>query len=147
MEYIKQLNSIYYTAPHVSTDVRSSSGSNFVFKTYWGRNTFLSQYVLNTYCELKITWNRSKHVVLYNKLKLGVFGRIRLDFCYKQHNEMTSFKVTHRQSVRYQKYMTLEMFSGRKCGRGQGFESVHEERVMSFIGERPYEQTIKNVDR
>jgi hypothetical protein len=36
--------------------------------------------------------NRSKHVVLYNKRNLVVFGRILTYFCYKQHNGMTSLK-------------------------------------------------------
>jgi hypothetical protein len=37
---------------------------------------FLPQYVLITNCEPGDDLNRSKHVVLHNKLNLVVFGRI-----------------------------------------------------------------------
>ena len=39
---------------------------------------------------LRMAWNKSKHLVLYNKRNLVVFW---LDFYYKQHNGMTSFKI------------------------------------------------------
>jgi hypothetical protein len=41
---------------------------------------FLPQYVLNTDCEPEDDLNRSKHVVLYKKENLVVFGRISTCF-------------------------------------------------------------------
>jgi hypothetical protein len=51
-----QLNYIYYTELHVSTYLRLSSGSQLVFKTYWGRSLYhVSNY--NTKLKLlKLLW-------------------------------------------------------------------------------------------
>jgi hypothetical protein len=84
-----QVNFIYYTELRVSTYLRSSSGSQFVFKTYWRRNIFLRQYGV----KLKMKWNRSKHVVLHNKWNLFGFDGFPFEFCYKQQNVMTSFEI------------------------------------------------------
>jgi hypothetical protein len=111
-----------------------------VFKTYRGKNVSYipSSYLVDMFwtkiVNLRMTWNRSKHILLFNKWNLLVFWRIstwfRLDFRLPPRCWWGVHSSGILRSLEEQSFTDV---SGHRIGSTVKTQEVHEEDLISVI--------------